>query len=647
MSAPPSTTACSGSGRDIHRRYLRAAIEAEAEHTSDDGGRAGLGPELRTAIAIAMAPSRVVRQRTPFVALSVWLCALLVSGPSTSWIVPAVQAQPVFDACMRDAACPSDAGHWLRRSRAQVPHSCALQVSTSDNAPFHSLDCSHAVFTPVPKDFFRAQLRRAPETNDEACDELNESHDASGYILAVKRGTCSMLHKVKVAERAGALGVVVMDVSSNTTVLGRMRAPKIGRSEVVDAFPSIPAVMVSNATAFHMLHVLNVLEVPKKETNETAAAAVPMRSSPEPSVAEIELTIVSSYRASDPLAREIEAWRMLDEARSIPKAQDPTRSVEAAAYNLFGWSFQRLKWRDDAKRAIALAERMGEERREAILRANGAESKARWRALREASSGTAKPLERVQGAVHDRLVAKYPHVCEVGLNSGATALTFLEAGARSYTAFGRDRTQQVAATLEGLFPGVFTAHLSTNPAFDVMEFVATEPTCDLVYIDVYDSTLGAMLDAFEPLLRSNDHILIVQNTPCTSAKCKGPTEEWESRESSGKLISLHRAFYAPLGAPVRSMGFSVGKFVEIKSTERRKILATKPRGLSYGDMGDKPAKAPVTNSTATKATGGTVPGPAASDEKETDKGPQSHATVGSGDGHMAEKDQSGSTASEL
>lgn len=82
----------------------------------------------------------------------------------------------------------------------------------------------------------------------------------------------------------------------------------------------------------------------------------------------------------------------------------------------------------------------------------------------------------------------------------------------------------------------------------------------------------------------------MNDSPCVSKWCHGPSFAWSGGEHNGTVLSYHRAYFsAPEGTP-RAHGFSIGVFPKSRATE---IVTSKVKGMSYADLGmDAPPPPP-------------------------------------------------------
>ena len=85
-------------------------------------------------------------------------------------------------------------------------------------------------------------------------------------------------------------------------------------------------------------------------------------------------------------------------------------------------------------------------------------------------------------------------------------------------------------------------------------------------------------------LASADHLVIMNDTPCTSPFCQGPNIAWGSGEHNGTIRAYHRAFFSdPIAGVQRGHGISLGMYPAI--IEPDGLEMSKARGLSFADLG--------------------------------------------------------------
>jgi extracellular elastinolytic metalloproteinase len=133
------------------------------------------------------------------------------------------------------------------------PRMRMFQFNTSDVAHLHintpggaagdyttlesgiSLRNQLSVTGPVTADI--VQVDDVPPTTHLACGTFNNLSSLAGKIALIDRGTCSFIIKIKSAQTAGAIGVIVINTVGNPlTVMGG-----------TDLTITIPAIMISNA----------------------------------------------------------------------------------------------------------------------------------------------------------------------------------------------------------------------------------------------------------------------------------------------------------------------------------------------------------------------------------------------------------------
>lgn len=497
------------------------------------------------------------------------------------------RGQPVADSC-REATC--SVGAW------GVPRiaSCAFSLSTLDSGEaanslgfqswkstpspqLHSVACSFATFSPPPLEPITAPVVRAPEQNSELCFELNKDYDATGVLLVVSRGTCTMWKKARAAHKAGAAGLIVVD-TTNSSFVHRMRASKPKPTED-NAMPMLPALMVTNATGQH----LQSLGVPvlQPSTGQPVLATEHMR---------VMGTLSASFDAWHPLSQEFQDWSRVKEAIAADAgagADKGGKGRTSAAHKVLAWGLERLGWKDDARRADQYAARLASKATRAVNLAHPEHAET-WNALVELAPDAKQHLEDIQLQLYRQLAPLYPRVCEVGLRQGAAALAFLHAGAESYMGFAPplQGAKEVAAFLQARFPDRTAFQVLDRPTQGLSDWARRLPlgvTCDTVIIEAAGNATGAVLDIMSQIV-SPDHVLIMHNTPCVKVQCQIPTHEWETREADGRIVTYQRSYFSPPRGSARSKGFSVGKFGF--PGEHTVLRKTKERGLSRDQIQD-------------------------------------------------------------
>ena len=95
-------------------------------------------------------------------------------------------------------------------------------------------------------------------------------------------------------------------------------------------------------------------------------------------------------------------------------------------------------------------------------------------------------------------------------------------------------------------------------------------------------------------------MVLMNDSPCVSNWCHGPSFAWSGGEHNGTVLSYHRAYFsAPEGTP-RAHGFSIGVFPKKQPTE---ILTSQVKGMSYADMGMAAPPPPPNEATEAEAQG--------------------------------------------
>lgn len=452
---------------------------------------------------------------------------------------------------------------WQRRGK-----SCSLVLSQPTE---HVVPCALAVFAPVLPEASTAPLVRAPDRL--ACAEFNETAAlaAAGKVVLATRGECSMLDKVMVAQRAGAVGLVVANHDDGPAV--RMVSPKFRakRGDVAEALPRIPTVMITRAHAKHVRALLKA---------SVAGADLGGR-------AELRVRLQPSFETAPAFEREATMWQQVLAAKAP--------ATQAAAHRVWAWNQLRAGWTDDGERALAFAD---------ALRANHTEQEGVYvfhgfRAKRLSMRDLVPKPEDGQGPpasmglpdqlhLYQELVQLYPRVCEVGFDYGINALVTLESGAQSYLGFDGNNAAhsfRSATELQDEFgPGRFRVLFG-----DTTETIGRhayehfgEPQCDFVLITGARAKKGD-LESVAALV-APEHILVFTDTPCSSDRCRGPTMAWDLAEETGSIRALHRQFYSPPGQKRRSRGFSVGTYVADGAPTERNVIM-KLKGESYESLG--------------------------------------------------------------
>lgn len=155
-------------------------------------------------------------------------------------------------------------------------------------------------------------------------------------------------------------------------------------------------------------------------------------------------------------------------------------------------------------------------------------------------------------------------VCETGFNAGNSALLFLtQSHARLYEFdMGEHVYSQEAANFLGTsFPGRLKVSwgnsIKTLPAF---KKESPEVRCDIIIIDGGHSFEVAQADLtnFAPLAAA-ENIVVIDDTPCVSDWCQGPSQAWAEAKRTGVITETESH---SMGA---GRGFSVGKYNPVQS----------------------------------------------------------------------------------
>lgn len=458
--------------------------------------------------------------------------------------------------------------------------------SGDEPIPTHALDCSFAVFAPVLEKPPRAVLRLSPTNNTNLCAELPAGY-AKNSILVAHRGTCAMWKKVRVAERGGALALVVADSANRTSIPPRMRASKPPRGEA-NAMPNIPAVMVSSAAGYHLTNLANLTS-----GNRGGAAT------------RVEAQIVTSHDFWHPVREEVKDWERVQRGISMtndlvasyrgkPKAEITAMEKARAqgplmgALSVLSWKLARSGWKDDSSRAAARADKLASKLTRAIQ--SDPIMRQQRAKLEEISEEDRRPLEQEKVSTLHRLVNLYPRVCEAGFVGGSTALHLMHAGASSYTVFGSPRANSRALTrffdteIAGNDPRIFKSFWGPYDTI-IGDYIMGDPgalgSCDMIVIDGVGKHLATVLEFIRPLA-AQDHVLIIDDTPCSQERCKFPNHIWSLNEYRGDLLTYQRSYFSRPEIGNRAAGFSVGKLSS--RSELARVLQSKPQGQSMKDL---------------------------------------------------------------
>ena len=477
------------------------------------------------------------------------------------------------DVCNMDNQCYEL--DWLLQSG----RSCTVQIPANKLTPQHSVPCALAVFAPVVPEFPAAPLVRAPDRVGCTAPEGEHAGVLEGAVVIATRGECTMLQKAVVAQRAGAIGIIVANNDDGNAV--RMVSPKLGRNQRPEEFPTIPAVMVTRQHAKHIRALL---------ANYSAAA-------PAPGGAGLSVQLQPSF----------ESWAGFEQEASVwAKVLSSTHKAKPAAHRLLGWTLLRNGWTEDGNRAVALADELAKqvnmvdnpERRPLQLTELIPEPVTEEGEPRRPPRSMGLPD---QLNMYQSLVQLYPRVCEVGFDYGVNALVTLDAGAQHYLGFdAREGMHSVASAelLRRAFGGDRFELKWGNVGESVTARVERAKRqrlgddgrdCDLIMITGSQARKGDLETMIE--LAAKDHLVVMVDTPCSSDYCRGPTIAWDLAESNGTIESLHRQYFSTPGENRRSRGYSVGRFTFARASdgEGRPALTMKARGVSYEDMGmEKP-----------------------------------------------------------
>jgi hypothetical protein len=158
--------------------------------------------------------------------------------------------------------------------------------------------------------------------------------------------------------------------------------------------------------------------------------------------------------------------------------------------------------------------------------------------------------------------AKRPNldtICETGFNAGHSALRFLaQSGAALYEFDSGEHSYAKAAAdfLVSKFPKRFNL-IWGDSKHSLPEFASQHPDvqCDLIIIDGGHDYPTAMADLRNfAKMASADHVLTINDTPCTQDYCAGPARAWQELVKQGCVAEAKSIDMGRLG------GFKTGHY---------------------------------------------------------------------------------------
>lgn len=172
-------------------------------------------------------------------------------------------------------------------------------------------------------------------------------------------------------------------------------------------------------------------------------------------------------------------------------------------------------------------------------------------------------------------------VCETGFNAGHSAARFLvhtEATVYEFDLGEYEYARKGEAFLAELYPErlqvIWGDSTKTMPTF-IKEH--PEVKCEIMVVDGGHSLDVAVSDIYSfSEMASEDHVLIVDDTPCDQEWCDGPTEAWNAFVEAGCLEKVASISMTP------SMGYRVGTYLPCtKGDAVVRRLQLKAKSISY------------------------------------------------------------------
>jgi hypothetical protein len=181
-------------------------------------------------------------------------------------------------------------------------------------------------------------------------------------------------------------------------------------------------------------------------------------------------------------------------------------------------------------------------------------------------------FDRYEGNSNEKLVAEEANqydewaqnpnistICETGFNAGHSALRFLASSNAKVYEFdlGAHEYGRVAKTfLDANFPGRLEVSWGDSTK-SMPEFIRLrhDVKCDLAIVDGGHSygVAKADLQNFRRMM-SPRHLIAIDDTPCDSSWCVGPTQAWTELKMSGCVEELKQVHMGP------GRGFRFGRF---------------------------------------------------------------------------------------
>jgi len=159
-------------------------------------------------------------------------------------------------------------------------------------------------------------------------------------------------------------------------------------------------------------------------------------------------------------------------------------------------------------------------------------------------------------------------ICETGFNAGHSALRFLAQSNATLYEFDlgiHPYGKIAAAYLMDKFPNrLHTLWGDSSVVLPLFQHQRPDVRCDLMIVDGGRSYEAAAADLTNfANMASPNHVLFMNNAPCTAGLCAGPSRAWQELVEKGCVAQTQAVAMGP------ERGFSVGRFVPCSATAVR------------------------------------------------------------------------------